>query len=163
MKSLNKIAFFLMLCWMVVIFMFSAEPDTESSELSGSVSYRIVSVVNTITASHWDEKELLDKAELIDYPVRKCAHMSEYAILTLLEFVTFSFLHGRRRFVIPIAMTFLYACTDEIHQLFVPGRAGKFTDVLIDTTGGIIMLLLIALVTHVARKRHTAGTAKPKI
>ena len=72
MKSLNKIACFLMLCWMVVIFMFSAEPDTESSELSGSVSYRIVSVVNTITASHWDEKELLDKAELIDYPVRKC-------------------------------------------------------------------------------------------
>lgn len=67
----------------------SAEPDTESSELSGSVSYRIVSVVNTITASHWDEKELLNKAELIDYPVRKCAHMSEYAILTLLGYVTF--------------------------------------------------------------------------
>ena len=54
-------------------------------------------------------------------------------------------------------MTFLYACTDEFHQLFVPGRAGRFTDVLIDTTGGIIMLLFIALVTHVARKRHTAG------
>ena len=163
MKSLNKIAFFLMLCWMVVIFMFSAEHDTESSELSGSVSYRIVSVINTITASHWDEKELLDKAELIDYPVRKCAHMSEYAILTLLGFVTFSFLHCRRRFFITITMTFLNDCTDEIHQLFVPGRAGKFTDVLIDTTGGIIMLLFIALVTHVARKRHTAGTAKPKI
>ena len=162
MKSLNKIAFFLMLCWMVVIFMFSAEPDTESSELSGSVSYRIVSVVNTITSSHWDEKELLDKAELIDYPVRKCAHISEYAILTLLGFVTFSFLHGRKRFVIPIGVTFLYACTDEIHQLFVPGRAGKFTDVMIDTTGGIIMLLFIALVTHVARKRHTAGTTKQK-
>ena len=135
MKSLNKIAFFLMLCWMVVIFMFSAEPDTESSELSGSVSYRIVSVVNTITASHWDEKELLDKAELIDYPVRKCAHMSEYAILTLLGFVTFSFLHGRRRFVIPIAMTFLYACTDEFHQLFVPGRAGMVMDMWIDLAG----------------------------
>ena len=147
MKSLNKIACFLMLCWMVVIFMFSAEPDTESSELSGSVSYRIVSVVNTITASHWDEKELLDKAELIDYPVRKCAHMSEYAILTLLGFLTFSFLHGRRRF----------------HQLFVPGRAGRFTDVLIDTTGGIIMLLFIALVTRVARKKHTAGTVKSKV
>lgn len=111
-----------MLCWMAVIFMFSAEPDTESSELSGSVSYRIVSVVNTITASHWDEKELLDKAELIDYPVRKCAHMSEYAILTLLGFLTFSFLLGRGRFLIPIGVTFLYACTDEFHQLFVPGR-----------------------------------------
>lgn len=163
MKSLNKIAGLLMLCWMVVIFMFSAEPDTESSELSGSVSYRIVSVVNTITASHWDENELLDRAELIDYPVRKCAHMSEYAILTLFGFVTFSFLHSRRKFLIPIGITFIYACTDEFHQLFVPGRAGRFTDVLIDTTGGIIMLLFIAIVTHVARKRHTVGTAKPKI
>lgn len=162
MKSLNKIACFLMLCWMVVIFMFSAEPDTESSELSGSVSYRIVSVVNTITASHWDEKELLDKAELIDYPVRKCAHMSEHAILTLFGFLTFSFLHGRGRFMIPIGVTFLYACTDEFHQLFVHGRAGRFTDVLIDTTGGIIMLLFIALVTRVARKKHTAGAGKRK-
>ena len=89
--------------------------------------------------------------------------MSEYAILTLLGFLTFSFLHGRRRFLIPIGVTFLYACTDEFHQLFVPGRAGRFTDVLIDTTGGIIMLLFIALVTHVARKKHTAGTVKPKI
>ena len=160
MKSLNKIACFLMLCWMAVIFMFSAEPDTESSELSGSD--RIVSVVNTITASHWDENELLDKAELIDYPVRKCAHMSEYAILTLLGFLTFSFLHGRRRFLIPIGVTFLYACTDEFHQLFVPGRAGRFTDVLIDTTGGIIMLLFIALVTHVTHTKHTAGTTKQK-
>lgn len=158
MKSLNKIAGFLMLCWMVVIFMFSAEPDTESSELSGSVSYRIVSVVNTITASHWDENELLDRAELIDYPVRKCAHMSEYAILTLFGFVTFLFLHGRRKFLIPIGITFLYACTDEFHQLFVPGRAGRFTDVLIDTTGGIIMLLFIALAIRVARKKGTVQT-----
>ena len=84
-----------MLCWMAVIFMFSAEPDTESSELSGSVSYRNVSVGNTITARHWAAMALLDMAELIDYPVRKCAHMSEYAILTLLGFLTFSFLHGR--------------------------------------------------------------------
>ena len=81
----------------------------------------------------------------------------------MLGFLTFSFLHGRRRFLIPIGVTFLYACTDEFHQLFVPGRAGRFTDVAIDTVGGIIMLLFIALVTHVARKKHTAGTVKPKI
>ena len=145
MKSLNKIACFLMLCWMVVIFMFSAEPDTESSELSGSVSYRIVSVVNTITASHWDENELLDKAELIDYPVRKCAHMSEYAILTLLGFLTFSFLHGRRRFLIPIGVTFLYACTDEFHQSFVAGRGPSKKDVLIDSTGVFIGILAVQI------------------
>ena len=149
--------------WMVVIFLFSHQPASESSKISGTFSFRLIEQAGELLGLDMAENDIEKMAERIDYPVRKCAHMSEYAILTLLGFVTFSFLHGRRRFLIPITMTFLYACTDEIHQLFVPGRAGRFTDVLIDTTGGIIMLLFIALVTHVARKRHTAGTAKPKI
>jgi VanZ family protein len=34
----------------------------------------------------------------------------------------------------------VYAATDEVHQLFVPGRFGTFHDVLIDTTGGALGL-----------------------
>ncbi len=34
-----------------------------------------------------------------------------------------------------ILFSFLYACTDEIHQIFVPGRSAQFRDVLIDTLG----------------------------
>jgi len=41
---------------------------------------------------------------------------------------------------------FLYACSDEIHQLFVPGRSGKFTDVLIDSAGALLAVLLCFLV-----------------
>ena len=37
--------------------------------------------------------------------------------------------------VISIIFSFLYACTDEIHQIFVPGRSAQFRDVLIDTLG----------------------------
>lgn len=152
MKNFEKIMCVLTVCWMVVIFMFSAQPDTESSELSGGVSYRLISIVNTVTAQHWDEAAKLEKAQLIDYPVRKAAHMSEYAFLTLLGFGIFVSRKDKKKYVFPIGITFIYACTDEFHQLFVPGRAGRFTDVLIDTSGGIIMMLLIILIT--ALKKH---------
>ena len=49
---------------------------------------------------------------------------------------------------------FLYACTDEFHQLFMDGRAGQFKDVLIDTAGGSTGILL----WHVIRdgfRQHT--------
>ncbi|MCD8029064.1 MAG: VanZ family protein, partial [Erysipelotrichaceae bacterium] len=39
-------------------------------------------------------------------------------------------------------MTFLYACSDEAHQLLVSGRAGQLSDVLIDTCGGMTADLL---------------------
>ncbi|MBQ3466792.1 MAG: VanZ family protein, partial [Oscillospiraceae bacterium] len=47
-------------------------------------------------------------------------------------------LPGQRRwpaFLTGLLFCFLYACSDEFHQLFVPGRAGMFSDVLIDTVG----------------------------
>ena len=50
------------------------------------------------------------------------------------------------KFIISIGIGFLYACSDEFHQLFVPGRTAKFTDVLIDTSGVIVGSILIFIV-----------------
>lgn len=80
----------------------------------------------------------------IDYPVRKLAHMTEYGILCLLAC---AFVHGysgnwKVCGISAVAVAALYAATDEIHQLFVPGRAGRFPDVCIDTLGAVIWLLL---------------------
>ena len=38
-----------------------------------------------------------------------------------------------------------YACTDEFHQLFVPGRAGLLSDVLIDSLSAVLGLVVFAL------------------
>ena len=40
----------------------------------------------------------------------------------------------------------LYACLDEIHQLFVSGRSGQIMDVFIDSMGIIIGILLVKFV-----------------
>lgn len=72
--------------------------------------------------------------------------MSEYAILLL--FVYYG-IHKTIRYKYALLgsllISFIYACSDEIHQLFIPGRSGQFTDVLIDTSGALIMLLIIYL------------------
>ena len=43
----------------------------------------------------------------------------------------------------------VYAMTDEIHQLSVPGRAGRFTDVCIDATGAAIGIILLFLIRKI--------------
>lgn len=129
---------------MTVIFSFSAQPDTESSEISGHVSYRIVEVWNRTFHLEHTTAEMEQIAETIEYPVRKCAHMSEYAMLALLFLQLLdAFGIKKKRAVIALVLTAVYASTDEFHQLFVPGRAGKVTDVLIDSTGAFLALLAI--------------------
>ena len=73
--------------------------------------------------------------------------MFEYAILALLAYISFS------NYVISIIIVFANGAVDELHQLFIPGRAGRFTDVLIDTTGGLIMLALIWLFNKIRTDR----------
>ena len=45
-----------------------------------------------------------------------------------------------------IIFVFLYACTDEFHQNFIPGRNMAFKDVLIDTIGGIVGYIIITII-----------------
>jgi VanZ family protein len=69
-----------------------------------------------------------------DTILRKCAHVTEYAILAFLL---------RRAVTTPwaAAAAFLYACSDEYHQSFVVGREGRPRDVAIDSIGIVIGLL----------------------
>ena len=85
--------------------------------------------------------ELEQMAQKIEYPVRKAAHMSEYAVLALLIFQALTvFDRKKNRGCMALGITAAYAVTDEFHQLFVPGRAGRVTDVLIDSAGAFLAL-----------------------
>ena len=44
-------------------------------------------------------------------------------------------------------MTVFYACSDEFHQLFIPGRAGLVSDVLVDSIGAMLVTIAVALFT----------------
>ncbi len=68
--------------------------------------------------------------------IRKMAHFFCYLILGILGMWTLSAYNAEgKRWLIALLFCMLYAVSDEVHQLFVPGRAGKIVDVLIDTAG----------------------------
>jgi len=80
-------------------------------------------------------------ARRIEFPVRKAAHMTEYAILALLLLGTITKDRiTRKQLLAVICLVAAYAATDEYHQLFVPGRSGQVRDVVIDTVGGTLGL-----------------------
>lgn len=68
-----------------------------------------------------------------DFPLRKAAHMAEYAVLFLLARRAMGDAKG-------FLFAVLYAAGDEFHQSFVPGRHGAWSDVLIDAAGALLAL-----------------------
>lgn len=143
----------LVVAWMILIFSFSAQPDTKSSQISGRVSYRLVETANRLFHKGMTEKQMEAAALKIDYPVRKTAHMTEYGILAVLILhMLWAYGWRGKLFLSSLFMTGAYACTDEFHQLFIPGRAGRFTDVLIDSAGACIALAFAELIIHIYKK-----------
>ena len=78
--------------------------------------------------------------DVTDFIIRKVAHVTEYAILSLLVSrsvgIKMNSTMGER--LVPAGISSLYALSDEFHQSFVPSRGATYTDVLWDTLGGII-------------------------
>lgn len=141
---------FLMLIWLMVIFSFSAKKADESTVMSHSVGKLIGNIVIPEYRS-WPEDKQEQFAEKIDFPVRKCAHASEYAVLGVLMLGTaysFSEDQGKKNRLLCWCAGTAYAATDEFHQLFVPGRSCQFRDVCIDSAGILTGIVLFSLIKH---------------
>lgn len=132
MKKRRIIAGVLALLWMCVIFSFSAQEKEESGEISEAFSSQIVSAAGKFFHLNLNDEELQRIAKAIETPLRKAAHMTEYAILSILIYICL----GKWKHAIAFAA--LYAASDELHQLFVPGRAGRAGDVMIDSIGAML-------------------------
>jgi VanZ family protein len=102
---------------------------------------------------HWLFPALSDEqvGEVV-YGVRKCAHGYEYMVLSWLVWRAFFQLklNPERPWSSSIAwkawgIATFYAMTDEWHQTFVPGREGAVRDVVIDSFGAAMGILLLRL------------------
>lgn len=128
----NKLNIILVLIWMLLIFLMSSYNATESSEQSGVIVKFIANFLN------------INNLESLSLIIRKLAHYTEYLILGLLVINLLKDYH-HKYLVISIIICILYATSDEIHQLFVPGRSCQFIDIIIDTLGSITGIYLYKL------------------
>ena len=122
---------------MSLIFFMSHKPAVESEEMSGFIVEWLL--------AHGIGKGMADS---LDFVVRKCAHMAEYFVLECCASFLFIYIkksHAIGVRIMALIMSVMYSVSDEIHQLFVPGRAGKASDVLIDSIGIAFAFVIITL------------------
>ena len=78
---------------------------------------------------------------------------------------TFDFTN-KKRILLSVLIGFIYACLDEFHQSFIPGRTPLFTDILIDTLGvivGSLIVLICIKITQNKRNKKLKDQAKTNV
>lgn len=139
---------------MIVIFCFSNQKAVESSKLSGGIVESIYSLNESIFTLELPIEERIHRLDLLETIIRKAAHMTEYGILAIALSYSF-YIYDKRGISLILwseAIAVLYAATDEFHQLFIPGRSGQVTDVLIDGLGALIGCILFYFASKKIRK-----------
>lgn len=121
----------LTLMCMAMIFYFSSQNGERSQGVSDRLLARIKALILLLPSITGKGAE---------YDIRKYAHMFEYCMLGITSMLFMRELLIKRLGTpaAPLAawgFSFLYACSDELHQYFVPGRSAKFTDVMVDSVG----------------------------
>ncbi len=140
--------------WMILIFCLSAQVAEDSSRLSSGITQFVVRMITSVFP-----KVKIDIASW-GFLVRKLAHFLSYLVLGVLVLNAFgrSGVRGYKRILFSGIICILYAATDEIHQLYVPGRGGQIRDVLIDSLGagtGFILYFIICWFVSKKKKRKT--------
>lgn len=121
--------------WAVVIFLMSANTGDDLTSGDG-----LVAQVRALLVAV--QVEWLGIAEGIDL-VSPLAHFCEYALFGfLIQNALGCTLPARRAALLAVVIASAYGVTDELHQLFVPGRACDPVDWLVDTAGATLGALI---------------------
>jgi len=115
----------------------SSQVATESAEVSGKITKKIVKVITAVKKV--EPKEVGSLYKTVHHIIRKTAHFLEYALLSFLVFLLAKCYNIKICICILISLGYclLFAMFDEWHQLSVAGRSGEIKDVLIDFCGSI--------------------------
>ena len=135
-----------LLFWMGLIFYMSNQPGDVSSKQSGLV-LKLFQFIGIDLNN--------ELSELATFIVRKTAHLTEYFILYFLSInVMKCYLNIKNTIFYSFIFSFFYACTDEIHQYFIPGRAMAFRDVLIDSAGALLAMIIVSIKIKINKKKE---------
>lgn len=138
-KIIIALSWLCVLITMIMIFCFSAEDSKKSGETSKNVVEKVLETVM--------DKEKITPAvvQKYEFPIRKVAHFGIYMLLGFCLSnayrVTLS-KYNYLPYILAFPSAIIYAVSDEIHQNFIAGRVPSFKDVLIDSSGALIGILI---------------------
>jgi len=144
----------LSLICMAAIFVFSSQTSAESSKLSGSVTKKVIAVMDE-GKDHTDKSiiETFGDIDTLGMAVRKTAHIFIYLILSICVTKAAGKITDSKLYIFLIALITcsFFAATDEWHQYFIPGRSCRWQDWLIDTIGVLLGIGAVAAFTWANR------------
>lgn len=133
---------------MTLVFLLSNEVADDSTETSGS----IIRIIVTLLEPNISDDVLEYRVELFQPIIRKLAHFTLYLLGGMLIYNMFMQIKVKMLFVKSFSFGAIYAITDEIHQLLIPGRSGEVRDVIIDVAGVMLGILIMSLLMHIKVK-----------
>ena len=143
------------------IFLFSAQTADQSSDLSRSVLREILKklIPNYEAMGTEEQRQMI---LLYHHLVRKIAHFMVYLLWGgLLSALVYLYgLSRAKQALIVLSAGFIYACSDEFHQLFIPGRGAQWSDVFLDFSGVAAGLVIFWLISRFVHKRRNKNKLK---
>lgn len=142
------------ICWMMLIFFLSHQPAEASSELS-------FNFLNLLLRPFMFLFPSMDvQGDWLHFFIRKNAHFFAYFVLGILFAnalqATFKGLKKSdwKLLGLSLFLSVLYAISDEIHQLYIPGRSGEIRDVMIDSFGALTGIMLYVKLARISLSRY---------
>lgn len=153
------ISWVVVVLYLAMIFYFSSQDGTKShkvsSELLQYLKFLVVLIPERI------QRYLSGAYRNMEFILRKAAHFTEYFILSFVFYraMVISGVRVKKSMIVTLVFCFLYAVSDEVHQVFVPGRAFAVGDIIIDTLGAALGIIVIYFKNLISgniqyKKRH---------
>lgn len=159
----RKFTWLLVFIWVALIFWFSSQAMKETTQQT----YDILVRLGLATKAELIKSTDPDIA-LLKFLIRKGAHLILFTVMgSLMTIAVYNKTHWRKRALIMSSwlLTSLLGVLDEIHQYFVPGRSMLATDMLLDSAGallGVIVTwwLIAAFVKPIKKDLNNSKTAR---
>ncbi len=142
-----------MLAVMVTIFLFSGQRGEASARTSNGVGEWLLGILGIEIPPGMAASNV---PIIFGLTIRKLAHIFLYFLLggTSFLFAAMLPIKAARRIEpvvsggIALVISLLYACLDEVHQSFVPGRAAQLQDVGVDAIGFVLAIVLCTAIWY---------------
>ena len=150
------ISWILVILWMFNIYYLSSMDSELSNTKSKDTINTVVESTVGVTNKDISKDNLNSIVNVLNKPLRKCMHSFVFFVLVILLLNAFYSINiiNYKGYLFSILISFIYACTDEFHQLYVVGRTGQLMDIGIDMIGVLIGVLVIYIYGLLVKDRR---------
>lgn len=156
----KTVLWILIIACALTIFFLSSQKANDSDKVSSGF---IVSIVKMIDIKNrLSDSEVMKIADSMNGIVRVGAHFSIFGLLCFLVTLQLNQygVTGERLILYSVTATFLYACSDELHQTFVPGRSAQLSDIITDTFGALCGALVAMIIMQAIKRIRLNRTSE---